>query len=67
MEFPPNIKRSIRQFEKINKKKYVDKKCLLYLIIYIYIYIYTYALFGPVKPERGVIPSRQENNSKVNI
>ena len=33
--------------------------------IYIYIYIYIYiiiVLFGPVKPELGVIPSGQENN-----
>ena len=37
-QFPPNIIRSIRQFERINKK-YVDKKCLLCSIIYIYIYI----------------------------
>ena len=35
--------------------------------IRIYIYIYIYALSGPVKPELGVIPSRQENYSKVNI
>ena len=40
-QFPPNIIRSIRQFEKINKK-YVGKKCLLYSIKYIYIYIYIY-------------------------
>ena len=30
--------------------------------IYIYIYIYI-VLFGPVKPELGVIPSGQENQS----
>ena len=30
-------------------------------MIYIYIYIYIYVLFGPVKPELGVIPSGQEN------
>ena len=29
---------------------------------YIYIYI---VLFGPVKPELGVIPSGQENHSKT--
>ena len=28
-----------------------------------YIYIYIYVLFGPVKPELGVIPSGQENHS----
>ena len=28
--------------------------------IYIYIYIYIKLLFGPVKPELGVIPSGQE-------
>ena len=33
--FPPNIIRSIRQFERINKK-YADKKCLIYIYIYIY-------------------------------
>ena len=35
--------------------------------IYIYIYIYIYiVLFGPVKPELGVlIPSGQENHSKA--
>ena len=27
------------------------------------IYIYTQVLFGPVKPELGVIPSGQENHS----
>ena len=42
-QFPPNIIRSIRQFES-DKKKYVDKKCLLCLIKYIYIYIYIYQL-----------------------
>ena len=32
---------------------------------HIYIYIHTYiVLFGPVKPELGVIPSGQENHSK---
>ena len=34
------------------------------LVIYIYIYIYI-VLFGPVKPELGVIPSGQENHSKT--
>ena len=29
------------------------------------IYIYIYVLFGPVKPELGVIPSGQENHSKT--
>ena len=29
--------------------------------------IYIYILFGPVKPELGVIPLGQENYSKVNI
>ena len=37
-QFPPNIIRSIRQFERINKK-YVDKKCQLCSINNIYIYI----------------------------
>ena len=33
---------------------------------YIYIYIYIYiVLFGPVKPELGVIPSGQENHSRA--
>ena len=31
----------------------------------IYIYIYILVLFGPVKPELGVIPSGQENHSGV--
>ena len=36
------------------------------IYIYIYIYIYMYiVLFGPVKPELGVIPSGQENHSKA--
>ena len=37
----------------------------IYIYIYIYIiYIYIYiVLFGPVKPELGVIPSGQENHS----
>ena len=34
--------------------------CNIYIYIYIYIYI---VLFGPVKPELGVIPSGQENHS----
>ena len=39
-QFPPNIIRSIRQFERINKK-YVDKKfCYVQSNIYIYMYIY---------------------------
>ena len=38
----------------------------IYIYIYIYIlYIYIYiVLFGPVKPELGVIPSGQKNYSK---
>ena len=28
-------------------------------VSYIYIYIYIYILFGPVKPESGIIPSGQ--------
>ena len=30
-----------------------------------YIYLYIVVLFGPVKPELGVIPSGQGNRSKV--
>ena len=37
---------------------------IIYLYIYIYIYIYI-VLFGPVKPELGVISSGQENHSKT--
>ena len=40
-QFPPNIVRSIRLFERINKK-YVDKKCLLYSIKYVLMKKYTY-------------------------
>ena len=36
----------------------------MYLCVYIYIYIYI-VLFGPVKPELGVIPSGQENHSRA--
>ena len=36
----------------------------IYMHTYIYIYIYI-VLFGPVKPELGVIPSGQENHSKA--
>ena len=40
---------------------------MFYSIVYrffLYIYIYIYiVLFGPVKPELGVIPSGQENHS----
>ena len=39
----------------------------IYVCFSIYIYIYIYILFGPVKPELGVIPSGQENYSRVNI
>ena len=39
---------------------------MMCVCIYIYIYIYK-VLFGPVKPELGVILSGQENYSKVNI
>ena len=34
-----------------------------YLHYPIYIYIYIVVVFGPVKPELGVIPSGQENHS----
>ena len=41
-QFPPNIIRSMQQFERINKK-YVDKKVsIIFIHIYIYIYIYIY-------------------------
>ena len=36
--------------------------CIYIYIIYIY-NIYIVVLFGPVKPELGVIPSGQENHS----
>ena len=39
----------------------------VYMCLYIYIYMYVCVLFGPVKPELGVIPSGQENYSRVNI
>ena len=39
-QFQPNIIRSIRQFERINK--ICIQKCLLYSNKYIYIYIYIY-------------------------
>ena len=42
----------------------VKLKTFWTIFIYIYIYIYIYrVLFGPVKPELGVIPSGQENHS----
>ena len=37
-QFPPNVLKSIRQYERINKK-FIDKKCLLCSTKYIYIYI----------------------------
>ena len=44
-QFPPNIIRSIRQFEKINKKIYRQKMSIMFNQIpppiYIYIYIVT--------------------------
>ena len=43
-QFPPNIIRSIRQFEEINKK-YIDKKMYV-MFKYIYIYIYIYICIG---------------------
>ena len=47
---------------------YLKKKKCLQIIYLIYIYIYIYiVLFDPVKPELGVIPSGQENYSRVNI
>ena len=39
-QFPPNIVRSIRQFERINKKICRQKMSLMFNQIYIYIYIY---------------------------
>ena len=51
-----------------NKEKWIKLTILSYTlpIIYIYIYIYIYyiVLFGPVKPELGVIPSGQKNIQK---
>ena len=35
----------------------------LYIYIYIYVCVCVCVLFGPVKPELGVIPSGQENHS----
>ena len=39
-QFPPNIIRSIRQFERINKKICRQKMSIMFNQIYIYIYIY---------------------------
>ena len=38
-----------------------------YICMFIHIYIYIYILFSPVKPESGIIPSRQQNHSSMNI
>ena len=38
---------------------------VIYIYIYIYIYINIYILFGPVKPELGVIPSGQDFHSRA--
>ena len=46
----------------------MDDNIYIYICVCIYIYIYIYiyiVLFGPVKPELGEIPSRQENPSKA--
>ena len=61
--FPQNIIRSIRLYERIDKKKYVDKKCLFCSVIYIYIYIYIhththiyiYIYIYTAKPEKTYI------------
>ena len=40
----------------------------IYICIYIYMCVYIYisiVLFGPVKPELGVIPSGRENHSEA--
>ena len=36
------------------------KKRVWAIAVYIYIYIYIYILFGPIKPEWGIIPSGQK-------
>ena len=45
-QFQPNIIRSIRQFERINKKICRRKMSLIFNEIYIYIYIYIYIEMG---------------------
>ena len=69
-QFLPNTIKSILQYERINKKLYRQKMSIIFNEICIneemlpkYTYIYK-ILFGPVKPELGVIPSGQENHSK---
>ena len=61
-------------FLSFEKKINIDRNfCSLSLSLYIYIYIYVCVcvcvcvLFGPFKPELRVIPSGQENYSRVNI
>ena len=58
----------------LNKETYLLSLLFYSLNIYIYIYIYRQIdrqidriLFDPVKPRLGVIPSRQEKYSRVNI
>ena len=53
-QFPPNIIKSIRQYERINKKMCRQKMsimfneiCIDYIYIYIYIYIYMYTPLPP--------------------
>ena len=42
-----------------------DNKRLTLSCFVVCVCVYIYILFGPVKPELGVIPSGQENHSKA--
>ena len=74
-QFPPNTIKVIREFERIQKKICRHKMSIMFdeicinekiLPKYTYIYIYIYiVLFGPVKPELGVIPLGHENHLKA--
>ena len=50
------MRKSIRQYVEICER--LKRPWILHCYIYI-------VLFGPVKPELGVIPSGQENHSKT--
>ena len=55
---------NVKETDKTAKHKH--EYIYIYMCVCVCVCVY-YVLFGPVKPELGVIPSGQENYSKANM
>ena len=61
-QFPPNMIKVIREYERIQKKICRHKMSIMFNEICIYIYIYIYILYQHFKPMRAMYNLRSSKN-----